>query len=93
MSWSVQMGGSSCFFSAVHLDADSLYVIIPKFQFVLPSSITELDNFTEVLKKLLTFRKSIYSIADAVEGSLTTKHSVQTALGRTDDETRMDPRL
>lgn len=94
MGWSVQIGGSSCFFSGIHLDADGLYVNVPKFQFTLPSTIADLDNYTDVLSKLLTFRKSIYCIADAIQESLTTKHSVKTALGRANtDETDLDPRI
>lgn len=67
--------------------------MVPKSRFILPSSITELNNFTEVSEKQLTFRKSIYSIADAVEGFLTAKHPVETAFGGADDETRMVSRL
>ncbi|KAG1461854.1 hypothetical protein G6F56_005633 [Rhizopus delemar] len=94
MGWSVQIGGSSYFFSGIHLDADSLYLKVPKFQFALPSTITDLDNYTDALSKLLTFRKSMYCIADTIEESLATKYSVETALGRANnDETNLDPRI
>ncbi|CAO3614773.1 unnamed protein product [Mucor hiemalis] len=94
MGWSIQIGGSSCFFSGIYLDADGLYVKIPKFQFALPSTIADLDNYTDVLSKLLTFRTSMHCIADTVEESLATKHSVETALGRSNnDETNLDPRI
>ncbi|KAG1171745.1 hypothetical protein G6F70_006360 [Rhizopus microsporus] len=69
-------------------------VIVPKFQFALPSTIANLDNYTDILSKLLTFRKSMYCIADTIEESLTTKHSVETALGRANnDEMNFDPRI
>lgn len=94
MGWSVQIGGSSCFFSSIHLDAGGLYLKVPKFQFALPSTIANLDNYTDILSKLLTFRKSMYCIADTIEESLTTKHSVETALGRANnDEMNFDPRI
>lgn len=94
MGWSLQIGGSSCFFSTIHLDADGLYVKVPKFQFALPSSIADLDNYPNVLSKLLTFRENMYSIADAIEESLANKHSVVTALGRGNDvEPNVDPRI
>ncbi|CEI92583.1 hypothetical protein RMCBS344292_06838 [Rhizopus microsporus] len=63
MGWSVQIGGSSCFFSGIHLGANGLYLKVPKFQFALPSTIADLDNYTDVLSKLLTFRKPMYCIA------------------------------
>ncbi|RCH78495.1 hypothetical protein CU097_001850, partial [Rhizopus azygosporus] len=86
------ISGSSCFFSGIHLGANGLYLKVPKFQFALPSTIADLDNYTDVLSKLLTFRKSMYCIANTIEESLTTKHSVETALGRANnDETNLDP--
>ncbi|CAO3682328.1 unnamed protein product [Rhizopus stolonifer] len=69
-------------------------MLVPKFHFTLPSTIADLGSYTDVLSKLLTFRKSIYCIADAIEESLTTKHSVETALGRANnDEMDLDPRI
>ncbi|KAG1473627.1 hypothetical protein G6F56_000847 [Rhizopus delemar] len=94
MGWFIQIGGSSCFFSSIHLGANGLYLKVPKFQFALPSSIADLDNYTDFLSKLLTFRKSMHCIADTIEESLATKHSVETALGRANnDETNLDPRV
>ncbi|KAI7894817.1 uncharacterized protein EV154DRAFT_548701 [Mucor mucedo] len=52
MGWSVQNGGSSCFFCAVHLDADGLYLKVPKFQFSLPSTIADFGDYTDFLKFL-----------------------------------------
>lgn len=49
------------------VDADGLYLKVPKFQFSLPSTIADLDNYTDVLSKLLTFRKSMYCIADTID--------------------------
>lgn len=51
MGWSVQNGGSSCFFCAVHLDADGLYLKVPKFQFSLPSTIADFGDYTDFLSK------------------------------------------
>lgn len=94
MSWSAQVGGFSCFFSGIHLDADSLYVKVPKSQFASPSMIADLDNYTDVLSKPLTIRKSMDCTVDTIEESLATEHSVETALGRgNNDEANLDPRI
>jgi hypothetical protein len=93
MGWSIQICGSSCF-STFHLDANGLYVKVPKFHFTLPSAIADLNEFNDVLSKLLTFRKSLYNIADTIEESLLMKHSVESALGRADSSNNsVDPRI
>ncbi|KAK4512007.1 uncharacterized protein ATC70_013249 [Mucor velutinosus] len=91
--WTFQIGGSSCFVSSIHLDANGLYVVVPQYQFVLPASLSELDLFPDILAKLLTFRQSMYSIADVVQETLNQKHSVGTALGRAGTNEEIDPRI
>ncbi|KAG2199721.1 hypothetical protein INT47_012857 [Mucor saturninus] len=71
-----------------------LFKLVPKFNFALPSTIAKLEDYTDVLSMVLTFRKSMYCITDTIEESLATKHSVQAAFGRANsDEANLDPRI
>jgi hypothetical protein len=60
-------------------------VNIPKFDFSLPANFLELPTFAVTLVLLLTFRREIYSSADALENKLSQKLSGIHALGRQDD--------
>jgi hypothetical protein len=85
VGWSLLIAGATCSISCLYLDANGLYVNIPKFDFSLPANFLELPTFADTLVLLLTFRREIYSLADALENKLSQKLSVIHALGRQDD--------
>jgi hypothetical protein len=77
-SWGVQVSGSSCLIMSTHLIDNSLYVVIPRFELSLPSSLADLKVFMETMDKLLIFRHHICQVADAITKRTKRKNSFDT---------------
>jgi hypothetical protein len=83
---------STCSISCLYLDANGLYVNIPKYNFSLPTNITQLSQFIESLQYLLTLRREILSLADKVQTELSKPPSIIKSLGRLNDLLTFNPK-
>ncbi|KAI8880685.1 hypothetical protein K501DRAFT_275380 [Backusella circina FSU 941] len=66
----------------LYLDANGLYIKVPKYDFNLPKTILELFKFPLILKHLLILRREIYFPADLVQTDISKCLSIAQHLGR-----------
>ncbi|KAG2229059.1 hypothetical protein INT48_005644 [Thamnidium elegans] len=82
VGWSLLITGATCSISCLYLDANGLYVNIPKYDFSLPTTILELSGAIDMLKHLLTLRREIYFMADIIQNEMAKPPSIINPLGR-----------
>jgi hypothetical protein len=93
VGWSLLISEATCFISCLYLDANGLYVNVPKYDFSLPTNILELSKFPAILKHLLTLRRELYSIADVVQTAVSKSPSILQSLGRSKESYPFSPKL
>ncbi|KAI8048472.1 hypothetical protein BDF21DRAFT_404776 [Thamnidium elegans] len=76
VGWSLLITGITCSISCLYLDANGLYVNIPKYDFSLPTTILELSGTIDILKRLLTLRREIYFMADIIQSEMAKPPSI-----------------
>ncbi|CEP14467.1 hypothetical protein [Parasitella parasitica] len=66
MSYMIQITGSSCVLSTMHLAVNGLYVTMHRHTFNIPHSFDDLFSLPETLAQLLTMKRELQSVADKI---------------------------
>ncbi|KAI8367220.1 hypothetical protein EDC96DRAFT_574724 [Choanephora cucurbitarum] len=82
MSYMIQITGSSCALSTMHLAANGLYVAKHRFTFNIPHRFDDLSSLPETLAQLLTMKKEVQSVADKIIKERTKTHTAEVSFNR-----------
>ncbi|KAI8338843.1 hypothetical protein BD560DRAFT_459591 [Blakeslea trispora] len=82
MSYMIQIAGSSCALSTMHLAANGLYVAKHRFTFNIPHSFDDLVSLPEVLAQLLTMKREIQSVANKIIKERRKRHTAEVSFNR-----------
>ncbi|KAL7333948.1 hypothetical protein PS15p_202785 [Mucor circinelloides] len=80
--WGMQIAGSHCTMTSIHLDSQGLYVNMHRHSFNIPSSHSLLENFRPTIAWLLTMRHHMLRLNEVIKRNKTKKHSNSTSFNR-----------
>lgn len=82
MSYMIQITGSSCALSTMHLAANGLYVTKHRYTFNIPHRFDDLFSLPETLAQLLTMKKEVQSVADKIIKERKKIHTAEVSFNR-----------